>query len=268
MDLGHINVVLKQIFTHASIQRTRNRTQQIQNSSLILDFYLSLFMLRCTLLVSCILILVMSLFMFQLFTCILHCQLLVLFIFVISLHVCVFMYTLKLLLCEFWWLMFIVYACVQTQSYISFRSHLFTCILFMWFAQSWCQYFYEFHFLDMNMICVHCQEAQTRTIRDIQTLEYEVTSVEVSGDITKSRYTETFYNWSIHFTRGHYRIVETHIHMNMAIQLKIWKRREMRIHFQIHGGRYQRKEDADRTKVQAYSQVYAYINRHRDIGVY
>jgi len=43
--------------------------------------------------------------------------------------------------------------------------------------------------------------------------------VEISGDIARSRHTETFYNWSIQITRRHYRIVETHIHMNMMIHL-------------------------------------------------
>ena len=39
----------------------------------------------------------------------------------------------------------------------------------------------------------------------------------------------------------------------------------MRIHVYIHIGRIQRNEDVDGKGVQAYSQVYAYINRHRDI---
>jgi len=43
--------------------------------------------------------------------------------------------------------------------------------------------------------------------------------VEISGDIARSRYTKTIYNWSIQIARGHYRIVETHIHMNMVIHL-------------------------------------------------
>ena len=34
-----------------------------------------------------------------------------------------------------------------------------------------------------------------------------------------SRYTEAFYKWTIHIIRGHYRIVETYIHMNMAISV-------------------------------------------------
>jgi len=44
-------------------------------------------------------------------------------------------------------------------------------------------------------------------------------SVEISGDIAMSRYTETIYDWSIQITRCHYRIVETYIHMNMAIHV-------------------------------------------------
>jgi len=48
----------------------------------------------------------------------------------------------------------------------------------------------------------------------------------------------------------------------------IWKRKEMRIHVYLHVRRNQRNEDVDGKRVQAYSQVYAYINRHRDIGVY
>jgi len=43
--------------------------------------------------------------------------------------------------------------------------------------------------------------------------------VEISGDIARSRYTKTFYNWSIQIARGHHRIVETRIHMNMVIHL-------------------------------------------------
>jgi len=42
---------------------------------------------------------------------------------------------------------------------------------------------------------------------------------QVSGDIARNRYTETFYNWSMQIIRGHYRIVETYMHMNMAISV-------------------------------------------------
>ena len=46
----------------------------------------------------------------------------------------------------------------------------------------------------------------------------------------------------------------------------------MRSHVQKHVSRNQRKEDADGKEGQAYGQAYgqgyAYINRHRDIGVY
>ena len=56
-------------------------------------------------------------------------------------------------------------------------------------------------------------------MREIQTLEHGVTSVALSGDIAKSRYSETFYDWNIQIARGHYRIVETHILMNMVIHL-------------------------------------------------
>jgi len=34
-----------------------------------------------------------------------------------------------------------------------------------------------------------------------------------------SRYIETFYDWNIEIIRGYYRIVETYIHMNMAINV-------------------------------------------------
>jgi len=44
-------------------------------------------------------------------------------------------------------------------------------------------------------------------------------STIVENDTARSRYTETFYNWSIQLRRGHYRIVETYIHMNMAINM-------------------------------------------------
>ena len=48
----------------------------------------------------------------------------------------------------------------------------------------------------------------------------------------------------------------------------IWKRREMRIHVYMHVRRNQRNEDADGKGGQSCEQGYAYINRHRDIGVY
>jgi hypothetical protein len=96
-----------------------------------LDFYFSLFMLRCRLLLSFVLILVMSLFMFRLFTCILHCQVLVLFIFVISLYVCVSIYMLKLLLCESGWLMFIVYAYVCRHNYIFYFAFICLHVFFL-----------------------------------------------------------------------------------------------------------------------------------------
>ena len=39
------------------------------------------------------------------------------------------------------------------------------------------------------------------------------------GLASSSRYTETYYNWSIRFIGGHYRIVETSIHINMALNV-------------------------------------------------
>jgi len=39
------------------------------------------------------------------------------------------------------------------------------------------------------------------------------------GRHCRSGYTETFYNWRIQMIRGHYRIVDTCIHMNMAISV-------------------------------------------------
>ena len=47
---------------------------------------------------------------------------------------------------------------------------------------------------------------------------------QVSGDIARNRYTETFYNWSMQIIRGHYRIVETYIHINMAINVNEYGR--------------------------------------------
>jgi len=43
--------------------------------------------------------------------------------------------------------------------------------------------------------------------------------VEISGNIAKSRYTETFYYWNIQITRGPYRIVETYVLVDMAIHV-------------------------------------------------
>jgi len=54
---------------------------------------------------------------------------------------------------------------------------------------------------------------------EIQTLEHGVTSVSTTGEASRSRYAETNYNWSIQIIRIHYRIVETCIHVNMAINV-------------------------------------------------
>jgi len=48
--------------------------------------------------------------------------------------------------------------------------------------------------------------------------------VAISGPASRSRYTETFYNWSIQDIRGHYRIVQTYIHIHMAINVYEYKR--------------------------------------------
>ena len=54
---------------------------------------------------------------------------------------------------------------------------------------------------------------------EIQTLEHGVTSVSTTGETSRSRYTETYYDWSIQIIRSHYRIVTTCIHINMAINV-------------------------------------------------
>jgi len=54
---------------------------------------------------------------------------------------------------------------------------------------------------------------------ETQTLEHGATSVLTSGPACRSRYKETYYDWSIQDIRGHYRIVETYIHINMAINV-------------------------------------------------
>jgi len=56
-------------------------------------------------------------------------------------------------------------------------------------------------------------------MREIESLKHWVTSVYTSGDTARSRYIETFYNWSIQIRSGRYRIVETYLHMNMAINV-------------------------------------------------
>jgi len=67
----------------------------------------------------------------------------------------------------------------------------------MYSGQSWCKLFNDSFFLNVNMICVRYEEVLTRMIREIQTLEHGVTGVKTSGDIARSRYTETCYRWSI-----------------------------------------------------------------------
>jgi len=54
---------------------------------------------------------------------------------------------------------------------------------------------------------------------ETQTLEHEVPIVSTSGPASRSRYIETYYNWSIQDIKGHYIIVETYIHTNMAINV-------------------------------------------------
>jgi len=54
---------------------------------------------------------------------------------------------------------------------------------------------------------------------ETQILEHRVTIVSTSGLVSRSRYKETFYNWSIQDIRGHYKIVETYININMAINV-------------------------------------------------
>jgi len=54
---------------------------------------------------------------------------------------------------------------------------------------------------------------------ETQILEHGVTIVSTSGLVSRSRYKETFYNWSIQDIRGHYKIVETYININMAINV-------------------------------------------------
>jgi len=49
----------------------------------------------------------------------------------------------------------------------------------------------------------------------IQTLEHGVTSVLTIGEASRSRYTETYYNWSM----GHYIAVKPYLHMNMVINM-------------------------------------------------
>jgi len=42
--------------------------------------------------------------------------------------------------------------------------------------------------------------------------------------------TGTFYNWSIQIIKGHYRIVETHIHINTAIKVYEYRREGKRVY--------------------------------------
>ena len=46
----------------------------------------------------------------------------------------------------------------------------------------------------------------------------------ISGPASGSRYTETYYNWSILDIRGQYRIVEACIHMKIAINVYEYQR--------------------------------------------
>jgi len=49
--------------------------------------------------------------------------------------------------------------------------------------------------------------------------DFVETSVETSGDVARSRYTEMYDNWSIQIITGYYRIFETYVHMNMSINV-------------------------------------------------
>jgi len=50
-----------------------------------------------------------------------------------------------------------------------------------------------------------------------ETLEHLVKSALTSDKVSISRYTQTYYTWNIWFIHGHYTIVVTYIHMDMAI---------------------------------------------------
>jgi len=59
---------------------------------------------------------------------------------------------------------------------------------------------------------------------ETQTLEHGVTIVTTSGPASRSRYTETYYHWSILDIRGHYIIAETYAHISMAINVHEYAR--------------------------------------------
>ena len=48
-----------------------------------------------------------------------------------DIHVCVFMYMFKLLSCEFWWLMFIVYAYVRRHNYVFYFAFICLHVFFL-----------------------------------------------------------------------------------------------------------------------------------------
>jgi len=52
---------------------------------------------------------------------------------------------------------------------------------------------------------------------EIESLEHGVTSVQTSGDASRSRYTETHHNWDIQLISSHCTIIVTYINMDMVI---------------------------------------------------
>ena len=64
-------------------------------------------------------------------------------------------------------------------------------------------------------VCIHRKYRHVWII-EIETFEHGVTSVYTSSEADRNRYIETYYNWSIQITSGHYRILVTYIHMYMA----------------------------------------------------
>ena len=56
---------------------------------------------------------------------------------------------------------------------------------------------------------------------EIETLEHVVRSVYTSSG---NRYIEAYYNWNIQIISGKYRIIETYIHINVAMDVYEYKR--------------------------------------------
>jgi len=110
---------------------------------------------------------------------------------------------------------------------------------------------------------------------EIESLEHEVTRVQTSGEVSRSRYTETYYNWHIHIMSGHDTRIVTYIHTDMAIVVYESGRvgkclyTLTNTYAWIRQVEMQKEEDhRHMSKAMCTSIGYVYINRHRDIVVH